>query len=95
MTTDFRHYRGLDLQPLVYPHRATTPGSGHNYQEGFDAAVCIREPEGAPGSRSRVFRLAKDKPFQSAGDARRALMAFAENLIDTLPSSGALWELEP
>lgn len=84
MTTGFRLYRGLEVYPLVYPHRATEPGSGHNYDEGFDAAVRIQAP-GSLGDapRSRVFRLAVTRPFQNAGDARRASNAYAEHLIDT------------
>ncbi|WMY08284.1 hypothetical protein [Paraburkholderia phenoliruptrix] len=84
MTTGFRHYRGLEVCPLVYPHRATEPGRGHNYDEGFDAAVRIEEPTSSgEAPRSRVFRLAVTRPFQSAGDARRASTAYAERLIDT------------
>lgn len=84
MTTSLRLYRGLEVHPLVYPHRATAPGSGHNYDEGFDAAVRIQEPESsAEAPRSRVFRVASTRPFQSAGDARRASTAYAEHLIDT------------
>ena len=84
MSTGFHLYSGLEVYPLVYPHRATEPGSGHNYDEGFDAAVRIQEP-GSSGAapRSRVFRLAVTRPFQSAGDARRASTAYAERLIDT------------
>ncbi|MGG1948043.1 hypothetical protein AB1286_25105 [Trinickia sp. NRRL B-1857] len=79
-----RLYRGLEVYPLVYPHRATAPGSGHNYDEGFDAAVRIQEPESSGETpRSRVFRVEATRPFQSAGDARRASTAYAEHLIDT------------
>jgi hypothetical protein len=83
MTTSIRLYRGLEVHPLVYPHRATDPGSGRNYDEGFDAAVRILEP-GISGEapRSRVFRLAVTSPFQNTGDARRASTAYAEHLID-------------
>ena len=86
MSTAVRLYRGLEVYPLVYPHRPTSPGAAHNYDEGFDAAVRIQQPAGAEGvSRSRVFRLESAKPFQNAGDARRASTAYAEQLIDACP----------
>jgi hypothetical protein len=86
MTTGFRLYRGLEVYLLVFPHRAREPGYGHNYDDGFDAAVRIQEPQRATGvSRSRVFKLPMDRPFQNAGDARRASTAYAERLIDTCP----------
>jgi hypothetical protein len=95
MTTGFRLYRGLEVYPLVYPHRATEPGGGHNYDEGFDAAVRIQEPQGAEGTpRSRVFRLALRKPFQNAGDARRASTAYAEHLIDTCAVDTSVLDME-
>jgi len=95
MTTGFRLYRGLEVYPLVYPHRATAPGFGHNYDEGFDAAVRIQEPETPDGnSRSRVFRLPVVRPFQNAGDARRASTAYAERLIDTCPQDSNVLDLE-
>ncbi|WP_028225991.1 hypothetical protein [Paraburkholderia ferrariae] len=95
MATGFRLYRGLEVYPLVYPHRATEPGSGHNYDEGFDAAVRIQEP-GSSGDapRSRVFQLAVTRPFQSAGDARRASAAYAERLIDTCSQDTNILDLE-
>lgn len=95
MTTGLRLYRGLEIYPLVYPHRATEPGLGHNYDEGFDAAVRIQEPGSADGvSRSRVFRLASAKPFRNAGDARRASTAYAERLIDTCPRDTHVLDLQ-
>lgn len=98
MTTAFRLYRGLEVYPLVYPRHATTPGGGHNYDEGFDAAVRIQEPESSESSesmpRSRVFRLAVSKPFQNSGDARRASTAYAEHLIDTCSKDTYILDLE-
>lgn len=95
MTTRSHLYRGLEVYPLVYPHRATAPGFGHNYDEGFDAAVRIREPgEPAGTSRSRVFRLEVARPFQNAGDARRASTAYAEHLIDTCPQDRHVLDFE-
>ncbi|WP_233804687.1 hypothetical protein [Paraburkholderia sp. HP33-1] len=95
MSGIFRLYRGLEVYPLVYPHRATEPGSGHNYDEGFDAAVRIQEPRSSEQvPRSRVFRLAVTRPFQSAGDARRASTAYAEHLIDTCAQDTNVLDLE-
>ena len=95
MTTGLRLYRGLEIYPLVYPHRATTAAGGHNYDEGFDAAVRIQEPESSQAtSRSRVFRLAQPRPFQNAGDARRASTAYAVRLIDECPENTSVLDLE-
>jgi hypothetical protein len=95
MTTNFRLYRGLEIYPLVYPHRITKPGFAHNYDEGFDAAVRVREPEQeAVEVRSRVFRLNPEKPFQSAGDARRASISYAERLIDECPPGKTVWDMQ-
>lgn len=83
MSTTFRFYRGLEIEPLVYPHHPTEPGFGHNYEEGFNAAVRIRDAQDAADTpSSRVFELAVDRPFSNAGDARRASVAYAERLID-------------
>ncbi|CAD6553277.1 hypothetical protein LMG27952_05418 [Paraburkholderia hiiakae] len=96
MTTGFRLYRGLEIYPLVYPHRPTMATGGRNYEEGFDAAVRIQEPESSEGtSRSRVFRLAQGTPFQNAGDARRASTAYAVRLIDTCPENTSVLDLQP
>jgi hypothetical protein len=100
MASNGRLYRGLEVYPLVYPHRATQPGGGRNYDEGFDAAVRIQEPKDSMDDstdtpRSRVFRLPLKKPFQNAGDARRASTAYAENLIDTCPKNMSVLDLKP
>lgn len=78
MMTPFRLYRGLKICPLVYPHQYTGAGAGHNYEEGFDAAVRIREaePSGAQ-ARSRVFSVGAGIPYRFSGDARRASISFA------------------
>ncbi|TXC89227.1 hypothetical protein FRZ40_15925 [Paraburkholderia azotifigens] len=86
MSTAFRLYRGLEIYPLVFPHRATQPGRARNYDGGFDAAVRIQEPDGTgQASRSRTFRIAVRTPFRNAGDARRASTDYAEHLIETCP----------
>ncbi|MGN6319584.1 hypothetical protein [Trinickia sp.] len=95
MTAAFRLYRGLEVYPLVFPHRATEPGSGRNYDQGFDAAVRIQDP-GASGAspRCRVFKLAVNKPFENTGDARRASTAYAEHLIDRCSEDTDILALE-
>ncbi|ADG16408.1 hypothetical protein HDG35_005332 [Paraburkholderia sp. JPY681] len=95
MTVNFRLYRGLEINLLVFPRCPTLNGHGHNYEDGFDAAVRIREPEGQDGrSRSCVFRLPAESAYESAGDARRACTAYAERLIDTSPKSRAFFGLQ-
>ena len=94
MTVNFRLYRGLEINLLVFPRCPTLSGHGHNYEDGFDAAVRIREPEAEDGrSRSRVFRLPVQSAYESAGDARRACTAYAERLISTSPESRAFFGL--
>ncbi|AET94976.1 MULTISPECIES: hypothetical protein [Caballeronia] len=86
MTPEVRLYRGLEIYPLVFPHRPTVARQAHHYDDEFDAAVRIQEPSAKPGtSRGRVFKISPDEPFQSAGDARRASIAYAEQMIDTCP----------
>jgi hypothetical protein len=94
MSTALRLYRGLEIYPLVFPHRATEPGRARNYDEGFDAAVRIQEPGGTgPAARSRTFRIAVRMPFRNAGDARRASAAFAEQLIETCAQGTNVFDL--
>lgn len=86
MTVEIRFYRGLEIYPLVFAHRAIGAKQGHSQDDEFDAAVRIQEPSAKPGtSRGRVFKISPDEPFQSAGDARRASIAYAEQMIDTCP----------
>ncbi|MGH8781746.1 hypothetical protein [Paraburkholderia sp.] len=93
MTTSSRFYRGLEIHPLVYPRHARQTGFGHNYDEGFDASVRISEPDTTTDSpRSRVFRVPGERPFQSAGDARRASTVYAEQLIDGSGSAQTIWD---
>lgn len=91
--TTIRHYRGFDISLLVYPHRATQTGYGHNYEDGFDASIRISEPDSVMDSpRSRLFRVPGKGPFMNAGDARRASIAYAEMLIDGDGSDRTIWE---
>ena len=94
MADSFHLYKGLEVYPLVYPHVATRPGFAHDYGQGFDAAVRIREPHSdSAKARSRVFRLPGERPFMSTGEARRASTAYAELLIDA-NESGNLWDAQ-
>jgi hypothetical protein len=87
MTAEIRLYRGLEIYPLVFAHRPAGSGHGANPDEGYDAAVRIQEPPVPMGvPRSRVFKVSEE-PFQSAGDARRASTAYAEQMIDTCPQA--------
>lgn len=91
--TTIRHYRGLDISLLVYPHHATQSGFGHNYDAGFDASIRISEPgSGIESARSRLFRVPGKRPFENTGDARRASVAYAEMLIDGGGSGRPIWE---
>ncbi|PMS14532.1 hypothetical protein C0Z18_31345 [Trinickia dabaoshanensis] len=90
--SNIRHYRGLDISLLVYPHRATQAGFGRNYEEGFDASIRISEPDaGIDSLRSRVFRVPGTRPFSNTGDARRACLAYAEQLIDADGAGRPIW----
>lgn len=91
--TTIRHYRGLDISLLVYPHSATRAGFGHNYEDGFDASIRISEPDSVNDiPRSRLFRVPGKRPFPNAGDARRASLAYAEMLIDDNGGDRTIWE---
>ena len=93
MTDAVHLYKGLEVHPLVYPHTVTPLGRGHDYGEGFDAAVRIQEPNGdRADARSRVFRLLVERPFTSAGDARRASTAYGERLIDSCAPGSTIWD---
>ncbi|AIO68354.1 hypothetical protein [Burkholderia oklahomensis] len=76
-------YRGFEIHPLIYPHVPAGEGRGHNYEAGFDAAVriCPRSQQTA-SSQGRIFKLADRSPFSNAGDARRASLLYAEEIID-------------
>ncbi|AJY12756.1 hypothetical protein K6W16_05140 [Burkholderia dolosa] len=76
-------YRGFEIYPLIYPHVPAINGSAHNYDAGFDAAVkiCLRGTTDTV-TQSQTFRLLDRAPFGTAGDARRASVRYAENIID-------------
>ncbi|WP_206951443.1 hypothetical protein [Trinickia acidisoli] len=76
-------YRGFEIHPLIYPHNRAEDGRAHNYEAGFDAAVriCIRGTD-ATQTQARTFKLVDNSPFMNAGDARRASLQYAEDVID-------------
>ncbi|ALX11478.1 hypothetical protein P350_07920 [Burkholderia cepacia JBK9] len=76
-------YRGFEIYPLIYPHVPALDGCPHNYDAGFDAAVkiCLRGTTDTL-TQSQTFRLLDDGPFDTAGDARRASLRYAESVID-------------
>jgi hypothetical protein len=76
-------YRGFEIYPLVYSHAQKKEGSGHNFEDGFDAAVkiCVRGADAAL-TYSNTFKLDEGKPFPTAGAARRASLKFGEGIID-------------
>ncbi|HTJ92088.1 MAG TPA: hypothetical protein VL424_03135 [Pararobbsia sp.] len=92
---DSHLYRGLEVTLLIYRHGDTADGRGRNADQGFDAAVRIREPQitGAE-PRSRVFKLAAQVPFVTVGEAHRASNAYAEHLIDTCPDNRTVFDRE-
>jgi hypothetical protein len=87
-------YKGLEVQPLVFPRQRTKAGSSRSYDEGFDAAVRINEPGAQERARSRVFALPVEQAFESSGDARRASTAYAKRLIDSCPEGKSIWDDE-
>jgi hypothetical protein len=93
METNAHFYRGYEIYPLVYPHRPAQAGYAHNYDDGFDAAVriCQRGFDAAL-THSRVFKLQMRTPFGTAGDARRASMQYAEQVIDACNGGQTVWE---
>jgi hypothetical protein len=76
-------YRGFEIYPLIYPHVPAANGAPHNYDAGFDAAVriCLRGATDTQ-TQSQTHRLRDNAPFGTAGDARRASVRYAENIID-------------
>ncbi|WP_174993513.1 hypothetical protein [Burkholderia arboris] len=76
-------YRGFEIYPLIYPHVPALDGCPHNYDAGFDAAVkiCLRGTTDTL-TQSQTFRLLDDGPFDTAGNARRASLRYAESVID-------------
>ena len=76
-------YCGFEIYPLVYPRSQRKEGSGHNYEDGFDAAVkiCLRGTD-ATSTHSDTFKLNEERPFASAGAARLASLKYGEAIID-------------
>jgi hypothetical protein len=81
-------YRGYEMEALIYPRDAGTPGS-KNMRDGpgYDAAVRIRRADdGDPVSRCPVFKVSAVVGFECHGDAQRAAFAHGESVIDRLLS---------
>ena len=76
-------YHGLDIVPLIYLHRGSPNTGRHSYDTRFDASVKIfsRRPD-VEDADVRVFLVSATGSFGSIGDARRASIYFAEQLID-------------
>ena len=88
-------YRGLEVRLFVYPRQRTKAGAAHCYDEGFDAAVRIKEPaETAAEARTRIFTLKVERAFANTGDARRASAAYAQHLIDACQTESTIWDIE-
>ncbi|HEY3599251.1 MAG TPA: hypothetical protein VGL08_17275 [Paraburkholderia sp.] len=76
-------YKGFEIHPLIYPHRAAGgPATRHSLDAGYQASVRICRVGANPAADGRVFRLPTLWPFEGTGKARIACMAHAEQLID-------------
>lgn len=93
MKAEVRHYRGLYIYPLVYPHQPAGSARADRRVDGFDAAVRIEEESTVAGNlRCRVFKISRAEPFQSMGDARRASTTYAEQMIDACPHNRTFFD---
>lgn len=92
---NLHQYRGLEITLLIYRHTAFVPGRARNDDQGFDAAVQIRERlASAIEPRSRVFKLNAEVPFRSVGDTNRASKLYAEGLIDACPPNRTVFDID-
>jgi hypothetical protein len=83
MNDTVRSYRGLEIYPLIYPHKPRGADGSRHYDSGFDAAVKIsRRGIDDSTTTSRVYRVPGESPFSGSGEARLASMRYAEQLID-------------
>ncbi|NYH15436.1 hypothetical protein [Paraburkholderia bryophila] len=83
MSNTIRHYRGLEIYPLVYPHQPRDRDGARHYDAGFDAAVRIcRRGSDHIVTGSRLFQVPSTSPFDAAGVARIASTSYAEQVID-------------
>ncbi|RAS28762.1 hypothetical protein [Paraburkholderia bryophila] len=79
MNNTIRHYRGLEIYPLVYPHQPRDRDGARHY----DAAVRIcRRGSDHVVTGSRLFQVPSASPFDAAGAARIASTSYAERVID-------------
>ncbi|MDF3838405.1 hypothetical protein P3W85_36560 [Cupriavidus basilensis] len=79
-------YKGFDIYPLIYPHVGERIGTQPRRDRSFNASVVIcREGEKPGTEQSRVFP-SSTKPWENIGAARRAMLSFAQEIIDgTVP----------
>jgi hypothetical protein len=75
-------YKGFDLYPLVYAHRAARTWPERRPDRSYDAAVIICRAGNDPvGQQALIFRLA-ELPWDNVGAARRGAVKFAEDIIN-------------
>lgn len=83
MSDTVRSYRGLEIYPLVYPHKPRGLDGSLHYDAGFDASVRIsRRGDDDAVASSRVFAIPSHRPFAGSGEARLASTRYAEQIID-------------
>ncbi|MGN6805147.1 MAG: hypothetical protein ACTHJZ_04315, partial [Trinickia sp.] len=79
-------------QPSLDPTTTTTKASTPPFV--FRIWRTLAPKLAAAGSRRRIFRLTVKRPFENAGDARRASIAYAEQLIDACDPDKTVWDSE-
>src|ERR1700733_6883796 len=83
MNDTVRSYRGLEIYPLIYPHKPRGADGSRHYDAGFDAAVKIsRRGVDDSTTTSRVYRVPGEGPFSGSGEARPASTRYADGLIE-------------
>jgi hypothetical protein len=73
------YYKGFSVQPLVYKYSA--PSAKLSHDRTFDVSVRIGR-EGAALEGSALFKFPLNKPFSEFGEARRAAVEYAQQIID-------------
>ncbi|QYY29533.1 MULTISPECIES: hypothetical protein [Cupriavidus] len=77
-------YKGYDLYPLVYRDTVERAWREPRPDRSFKAAVVICREGGRPeGEQARTFRL-NATPWDNVGEARRAVLRYAEDIINGL-----------
>ena len=76
MNDTVRSYRGLEIIPLIYPHKPRGADGSRHYDSGFDAAVKIsRRGVDDSTTTSRVYRVPGTGPFSGSGEAYFSIAA--------------------